>query len=258
MRIDQSIMEIISQAKIEGELLVLQGQLDRQTYTKVNKVLELAGAKWDRKRKGHVFADGTSERVDEMLLTGEIEHHNGNTLDFFATPMAVTKIVLDHAQPRKGQTVLEPSAGEGHLAKEFYHAGCEVDCIELHAHRADGLARSPETWRRLVEDDFLDINQLDWGNTYDLVVMNPPFSKGREVSHVLHAWDFVKAGGRLLSIMSAGVTFRSDSRYKAFRQWVEQNQGRIIPLDPQAFKTSGTMVNTVLVVVDKPAVLSPS
>jgi hypothetical protein len=61
---------------------------------------------------------------------------------------------------------------------------------------------------------------------------------------------FLKPDGRLVAIMSAGVSFRQDKRTTAFRKLVEERGGMIEPLPEDSFKESGTSVNTVLVVVD--------
>jgi 16S rRNA G1207 methylase RsmC len=81
--------------------------------------------------------------------------------------------------------------------------------------------------------------------------MNPPFSKGQDIQHVTHALGFLKPGGRLVAIMGAGVTFRQDKRATEFRELVQAMGGTIARLPEGSFKSSGTMVNTVIVVIDK-------
>ena len=72
-----------------------------------------------------------------------------------------------------------------------------------------------------------------------------------DIDHVLHAWKFLKPGGRLVSIMSAGVIFRDNRKTVDFQNFVEQH-GYMERLPEGSFKDSGTMVNTCIVVVDKP------
>jgi type I restriction-modification system DNA methylase subunit len=86
------------------------------------------------------------------------------------------------------------------------------------------------------------------------VLMNPPFDKKRsDIHHVLHALKFLKPGGRLVAIMPSGVTFREDALTRDFRGIVEARGGHIEELPDRSFKQSGTMVNTVLVVIPEAA-----
>jgi len=87
---------------------------------------------------------------------------------------------------------------------------------------------------------------------YDKVVMNPPFEKQADIDHVLHAFKFLKPGGRLVSIMASSVTFRENKKTLDFKELVDLH-GFIEHNLAGAFKASGTMVNTVTVVLDKAA-----
>ena len=88
---------------------------------------------------------------------------------------------------------------------------------------------------------------------FDRVVMNPPFNKARaDIHHVLHAFKFLKKGGRLVAIMPSGVRFRDDKLTNEFRDLV-LSCGTIEDLPEQSFKESGTLVNTVLVILNKGA-----
>ena len=52
---------------------------------------------------------------------------------------------------------------------------------------------------------------------YDRVIMNPPFTRGADAKHVLHALGFVKPGGLLVSVMSNGASYRGDKAYERIR-----------------------------------------
>ena len=79
--------------------------------------------------------------------------------------------------------------------------------------------------------------------------MNPPFAKGADVRHVMHAIKFVKSGGRLVAIMSAGVPGRRDKATVAFRAKLEAAGGWFTDVPEGAFKASGTDVRTVIAVI---------
>jgi hypothetical protein len=85
---------------------------------------------------------------------------------------------------------------------------------------------------------------------FDQYHQNPPFSRGQDIEHVTRAFGMLRPGGRLVSVMSSSVTFRKDRRVKYFRDWATAN-GTIDELPPGSFKASGTMVNAVLVTLDR-------
>jgi len=83
---------------------------------------------------------------------------------------------------------------------------------------------------------------------FERIIANPPFSRQADVDHVLHAYSLLAPGGRLVSVMSAGVTFRTTAktaRLMALKPVIE-------PLPDGAFKESGTNVRTCIVTLEKP------
>lgn len=246
MKISQEVLTVLSAGTTTGNQYFLPtGQLDRAMYTKVNKVLEAAGGKWDRKAKAHVFATDAEDRMDQIIVTGEVDLPK-DEFEFFPTPGAVVSLVHELADIHFNMAVLEPSAGRAAMVercKQFQF----VHCIEKMPSNAQYL-RELGWLDSVTEADFLTVAPTP---TFDRVLMNPPFSKGQDVKHVTHALGFLKPGGRLVAIMSAGVTFRQDKRTTEFRDMVERMGGTIEPLPEGSFKSSGTMVNTVIVTIDK-------
>jgi predicted RNA methylase len=176
----------------------------------------------------------------------------------FPSPEAVVAAIMHAAQLYRRQDVsnperfevkpmrvLEPSAGTGAIAAWAADCmGAEVVCVEYQKHLCVDLAASGR-YRRVVNDDFLQRSPDDLG-LFDVIVMNPPFDKGRDVDHVNHALTFLKPGGRLVSVMGAGVEFREDAKTVAFRAEIERRRGRFSDLPPASFAESGTNINTVL------------
>ncbi len=166
-------------------------------------------------------------------------------LGWFPTPPAVVERVFERfAHDLRGKRVLEPSAGEGALAIAAAKYGARVDCVELDQERAAKLNRAG-FWVHC--GDFL---QTALAPIYDVVIMNPPFDRGRDVDHVWHAWQTVKPGGWLTAIMSAGTEFRSDAKTTAFREAMNANRAQWLDLPAGSFAPA-TYVNTLLLVVQK-------
>lgn len=177
----------------------------------------------------------------------------------FETPEPLARRLLSDASVYTPETwsgrsdydrlrVLEPSAGRGRIAKPAAAAGHDVVCVELQPDLAAELARAG---LRTVQGDFMEATPAVLG-TFDRVVMNPPFDRGRDCDHVRHAFAFLKPGGVLVSVMSASVEFREDKRTADFRAFVEHFGGEFRDLPPGSFAESGTNANAVVVTIRAP------
>lgn len=245
MKITQDVLEVLDHAETDGSSLRLVGQLDRKLYERTNKVLELLGGKWNRSAKAHLFPSDAADLVSAVIVAGEITDPK-KTFDAFFTPDAVAKMVIQAAQIEPGMKVLEPSAGRGALAVAARYAGAKVSCIEVQPENIaylEGLGFDP------LCVDFM--TQEPGTPVYDRVVMNPPFSRQQDIRHVLHALRFLKPGGILVSVMSAGVKFRDNVLTRDFRALVDASGGTCESLPNQSFKESGTLINTVLITIPK-------
>jgi predicted RNA methylase len=243
---DAALAVLSSGVSVDGNELRISGKLDRKIYAEVNAALEAIGGKWSRKAKMHLFDADPTDALDQILVDGAFADKKRD-LDQFFTPPALAQLVVERAQVR-GKTVLEPSAGHGALAWE---------AAKQHAVRVDCVEADPECVLRLkargfaaAKGDFMLVAPHR-ANMYDRVVMNPPFSRQKDIDHVLAALTCVRDGGRLVAIMSAGVTFRTDKKAKNFRDIVNVFDGTIEKLPDSSFRESGTNVNTVLVTLEK-------
>ncbi len=255
MRVSQDVLEVLDRCSTDGPRLFLPaGQLDRPLYVAVNKALECAGGKWTRGVKAHVFAGDAAEALDPILLTGEITDAKKELQAFF-TPDDLAADVVAEACIGEGMRVLEPNAGEGALARHAVEAGGQVWAVEINSTLRSHLEFV--VGEEVHLGDFLTMTPRDFATNgeawqFDRVVMNPPFARQADARHVLHAYTFLRPGGRLVAIMAASVTFRDTALYREVRELVAATGGRIEKLPEGSFKESGTGVNTVLVIIDKP------
>lgn len=244
--ISDAVLTVLSQATIDGPVVRLTMQLERKLYEQTNTVLNALGGTWNRKMKGHVFTDNPVDRLEAAMLTGEYSDPKQD-FGFFPTPPAVVDRLLKQADVRPGMRCLEPSAGRGAIANELaVIVGPEnVLCCELQAQNAAELEKQfPYVW---CCDFLTKFPMLD--ERFDRTVMNPPFGKQADIAHVTHAFSMLKAGGRLVSVMSAGVLFREDRKSKTFRDLVAQ-RGQMEELPEDSFKESGTSVRTIMVTLE--------
>ena len=184
------------------------------------------------------------ERVRQLNIPG-----------FFPTPAPVAALVVERAQIEDNHTVLEPSAGIGSLADACPNPE-NVTCVERDATLCELLRH--DYGDRVTWCDFLNFGaRPDGTGLFDRIVMNPPFEKQADIDHVRYAYrNHLAPGGRLVSIMAAGVKSRTGRKATEFRQWAESLGADIEDLPPGSFDTveafRRTGVSCVLVTIDKP------
>jgi predicted RNA methylase len=253
VQIDSDVEAVLRNAKIEGDKLGLQGQLDRALYVKTNKILELIGFRWDRKAKCHVGQGDSAEKLKAALNAGACVDEK-KTYQFYETPFKLAEDLAWMAKIKPGQSVLEPSAGKGAIVSailKVYPFLSQIDVCEIQPELQLALKEMSKT-RLMPADDFLDLEEK-----YDRIIMNPPFTAGQDVAHVKHAYDLLRPGGRLVAITSKSWKSHSSKKIGEFREWHEAlvkdglaEEPRVLPSG--TFSQSGTEVETLVLVLDRP------
>lgn len=239
MSIPETVRDILARSIITETTLKLPEQLDRADYLATEKVLKIAGGKWNRARRVHVFPSDPRALLGMAVESGTITDKRAE-LQAFYTPPELADLVAEYADVQRGETVLEPSAGAGALVdavRRYCPDVGEITTVDI----------DPAVQATIV-GDFLKL--ADYINVHDVVVMNPPFAKGQAVAHVKVALPCARR--RLVAIMPP--TWQTSAR-KADCELVNMLENcraySVVTLPEGAFKASGTMVRTVLLVVDK-------
>lgn len=249
VHIDDDIKALLQNLRIEGNVVFIDVQLDRDTYVRLNKALEALGGKWNRSARGHIFNGNPSEKIAEALEAGEAVDIK-KTFEFFETPVNVGVMLGGMLRIEPGMKVLEPSAGHGMIADivRTICPDCTIHVIEIDP---ENRAVLKEKGYKLVGKDFLKYRKKK--PLYDRIAMNPPFSRQQDIDHVRHAYKFLKPGGRLASVMAGGTEFRENRKNTEFLEWASQKPGfEILQLPEGSFKESGTGVNTIILTIQKP------
>jgi hypothetical protein len=128
----------------------------------------------------------------------------------FQTPAALADRMAA-LLPSAAAAVLEPSAGLGRLYRAARKVGPDRDItlVELSSECCRELYReiSDDPQTRLLQRDFLGCDPGELG-LFGAVLMNPPFRRGTDVRHILHARRFLEPGGVLVALCYGGVTQR--------------------------------------------------
>lgn len=250
LRFDDAVLEILKSMdwQNDGQLGILTcGQLDRDMYLKVNKALASMGGKWNRKAGGHVFKVDPREQVEGLLDSGELIVEKDG---FFETPTPVIERMFELVKPKTDSWVLEPSAGLGAIVKQLIKVGYSEKRIAL-------VEKNKQRARMLKKDYpsatlyFCDYLEHDNFGAFKRIYMNPPFEQLQDIDHVKWAYRDLDTDGAMVSVMGESAFFRTDKKSTEFREWLKSVNARDERLSKGAFKESGTMVNTRLIVIEK-------
>lgn len=166
-----------------------------------------------------------------------------NRYDFFATTRVVVDLGMDSLAPCPApRFVLEPSAGSGVWLEAVAERWPDAILHAVERNPVNRLALGQRWPGALVGSDFLTFRPTV---RYDLIVGNPPFSDASNklawVAHIKHAMTLLAPRGQLMMVAPSGLTFAGQKAVEELRAVV-----RTHPLPRDAFKASGTSVQTVL------------
>lgn len=271
MKLTAEQTQILSQGKIDWNKFYLQWQLDRKQYLSINEVLETIGLKWNKKEKAHIF-DGEmlEEAITDIIESWECEtlKETIKKFQFYPTPKEVAEYLVELADIKPNDMVLEPSAGLGNIVdeilpklKETTNPHCSIVLVELDIEKVGQLKEKYTCfwWMKDVTDNLgtyseenkMNIYQWDFltmdFSGFDKVVMNPPFSKSQDAKHIAHAYSLLNKWGTLVSIASSSIQTRQGKIYDELNVL----RPEFIPLPEWSFKESGTMVSSVIIKITK-------
>lgn len=167
---------------------------------------------------------------------------------FFPTPGELIREMIELGDIRASHDVLEPSAGKGDMVDVLKECGINnIDCIEI-VHSLKKILELKGC--NLVGSDFLE---FDYPRKYDRIIMNPPFENLQDIDHVKKAYDCLKEGGVLVSVMGSSPFFRSGKKAEEFREWIDSLGAVYYKNDADAFKKAfnSTGVSTYMIKIIK-------
>ena len=255
MEVKGNVQEYKIISSFDGQDLIMDANLQRyvtKTFYLLNKEKKddaLFMVQLPKKVQRWVENGDLSASVkwDKIIEIKEEKIFVPKCFGFFPTPPAVVEQLIGYANLEEGMKILEPSAGQGHIL-EFLKS-YDVTCGELYH---ENRAILEQKGYKLAFENFLE---YDMKILYDRIIMNPPFvglnnERHADIDHVVHALNFLKPGGKLVSIMFGSIIHSNSKKAKKFREFVDNN-GYFVELPKESFKESGTLIGTVMVVIDK-------
>lgn len=168
---------------------------DPHILAEAEKVIEsLGGVK--QKEGYYQFDYDATDVLHEVVLSGCVPDHKSH--QYYPTPDSLAELAVGYAQIGDEDICLEPSAGQGGLAK--FLPVTRTKCVEVSGLHCEILKSKG------FDVDCADF--LQWqapGYTYGRVVMNPPFDRGQWQAHLSEASTRVAEGGRLVAILPSGA-----------------------------------------------------
>lgn len=170
-------------------------------------------------------------------------------VDYFATPEPIGLKMVEFADIRPGDKVLEPSAGHGAIAR-YFPEDTDRTLIEPTSSLSSRAAlNSPGA--QVINDRFENHHIT---NKYNAIIMNPPFGAGGKTAmdHLAKAATHLRDGGRIVALIPAGPS--ADKRFEAFMESDEADSLYLtgdIQLPPVTFERAGTAVRAHIVVLQK-------
>ncbi len=240
--------EVLKQCTVDGMIVRLPAiKLERKEYQDVAKQLELIGGKWKGgKIAGFVFNEDPTEML-EQIASGE-KRNLKKEFQFFGTPSDLADDLIELADIKEDDVILEPSAGQGAIINAIHKVlpTKNVNWCELMPLNQTFVRRINNT--TFICEDFL---KHDIKGFYDKIIANPPFSKNQDIEHIMKMWDALKSGGRIVTVASRHWRSSSNKKETAFRAFLDSVNAEIIDIDAGKFKDSGTMIATVILVINK-------
>jgi 16S rRNA G1207 methylase RsmC len=179
-------------------------------------------------------------RIQEL----EAQIKLSNIPGYFPTPKGLAEMMVEIADIEPGMRILEPSAGSGAIADTILESNASLDVIEVNPRLRELLTL--KGYNVTGSDCLADMHGI-----YDRILMNPPFEAGCDMLHVRACYGHLAADGVLVAILSPHFEFASDRKSQDFRQWLEEVGASWDEIPAGAFKESGTMVASRIMVIDK-------
>ena len=125
-----------------------------------------------------------------------------SSFNLFPTPPAIARLMVERADFHAGHRILEPSCGTGRLLDAL---PADVTCVAVEISiplQKHIFTHYPNV--SLKGGDFLTRTTADLGGQFDRVLMNPPFQRGTDIKHILHAQRMLTKDGVLVALCYNG------------------------------------------------------
>lgn len=192
--------------------------------------------------------DPFDNAVLDYYTNQRLNKNNREGVDYFPTPEPLGYKMVEWANIGEGDSVLEPSAGHGAIAR-YVPQSNELVAIEPSMSLFAKLQMKAGGLGRKFQNETFEAYHIS--NKHDTIVMNPPFGHAgaTAIAHIEKAFGHLEEGGRLVAIIPRGAMD------KKFDKWYDNEKTAAmraeVDLPDIVFQQAGTSVRCRVVVVDK-------
>lgn len=192
--------------------------------------------------------DPFDNAVLDYYTNQRLNKNNREGVDYFPTPEPLGYKMVEWANIGEGDSVLEPSAGHGAIAR-YVPQSNELVAIEPSMSLFAKLRMKAGGLGRKFQNETFEAYHIS--NKHDTIVMNPPFGHAgaTAIAHIEKAFGHLEEGGRMVAIIPRGAMD------KKFDKWYDNEKTAAmraeVDLPDIVFQQAGTSVRCRVVVVDK-------
>lgn len=245
------------EVKGSGTILFLPEMTNAQ-YDSIKYIIESCGGHWRERFCGFYFPfqkDEVEQKLETLTEQAVLRHIEDNRFkidnQFYETPLEIARRMVELAAICPTDFALEPSAGRGMIAKLLAERTHHLFCLEPNEENYAILKKAinlPSA--RLLPmrfESFFAQSKVK----FDAIVMNPPFSDARDLSHIRMAYDLLNQNGRLVALAAENSLFYKRPATISFNAFLETVNHSIETLPYGSFHDSGTSVDVVQIVIHK-------
>jgi predicted RNA methylase len=152
----------------------------------------------------------------------------GEAQDQYFTSRDLARRIADWAELSRGQSVLEPSAGDGGLVRAF-PMNVRVTAVERDPAMCARLREIRHPALEVHEGDFLAWKPRR--DAFDVAIMNSPYANGADGSHAAHALRFAN---RVICLVRTNFEY-GKGRYNQLFRWATVTRRAILVGRPEFY-----------------------
>ncbi len=167
------------------------------------KVLKYIDKDMEYKDNFVSFSYNVKSVLDYLAIHRTIPDYK--SIQFYPTPDIIVDEMYKHFN--HNASILEPSAGMGGLLRDLEN----VTCVEINSLHSTILSSKGY---KVYEMDFMKFSE---SNKFDVILMNPPYSKGRALSHIDKAIKHLNENGFILAVIPEGKIANLKHKYELIK-----------------------------------------
>lgn len=224
--------------------------------------MESFGGRWNEHCKGFKFDslnNGDIQKIKETIKDGGVslnaEKARREKDSFFPTPLSIVDKMIEAANIKDKDTVLDSSAGTGRIIHrvidkyKVYSIALEPDAERFNSLRQDIHSRYQTTFEDALRYKIMRL-EIHGCNK---VLINPPFKNDKDIKHLMLSYAFSGDVADIVCIIQENSLHYKREVHKIFEKFIEilGDSIEFTKLPSGSFRTEMTTVDTVMVHIKK-------